>query len=83
MQKISYTRVNLIIASIIINHVLQGFLSVVDKERDVKNILLVNREKLEALVSELLTRFDKEENYCPAPSKYVVAGNFVQTCVCL
>ena len=41
----------------------------VDKERDVKDILLVNREKLEALVSELLTRFDKEENYCPAPGK--------------
>ena len=49
---------------------MQGFLSVVDKDRDVRDILLINREKLEALVSELLTRFDKDENYCPAPGEY-------------
>ena len=40
---------------------------VTEKERDVCNILLSNREKMEALVSELLTKFDKDAKHCPDP----------------
>lgn len=32
-----------------------------------REILLVNREKLNALIVELLTKFDKDEKHCPEP----------------
>ena len=32
-----------------------------------REILLVNREKLNDLVVELLTKFDKDEKHCPEP----------------
>jgi hypothetical protein len=35
----------------------------------VREILLVNREKLNALVVELLTKFDKDEKHCPEPGE--------------
>ena len=50
---------------------MQGFLTVADKERHVGEILLSNRDKMEALVSELLTKFDKDKKYCPEPGKLV------------
>lgn len=45
---------------------------VTDKEREVKEILVSNREKLEALVVELLTKFDKDARQCPDPGTSII-----------
>ena len=42
-----------------------------EKEREVSEILLANKDKLEALIAELLTKFDEDKKYCPEPGRCV------------
>lgn len=51
--------------------IMQGFLAITDKDRDVQALLLSNREKLNDLVLELLSKFDKDEKHCPKPGGYI------------
>ena len=38
-----------------------------EKEREVNEILLTNRDKLQALIAELLAKFDEDKKYCHEP----------------